>query len=92
MVSEEAGEWRLVGDPGADAVALLTRRNEERKTTDRRRLEGITNYATNADVCRVTQIREYFEGVTTPPCGRCDVCEPKLRRRRRRITRPGSDR
>jgi superfamily II DNA helicase RecQ len=74
-----------------DAVALLTRRNEERKTTDRRRLEGITEYATDGDVCRVVRVRKYFEGVEPPPCGRCDVCEPKLRRRRRRVRRPGSN-
>jgi ATP-dependent DNA helicase RecQ len=90
MVREENGGFVLVGDPGMDAVALLTRRNEERKTTDRRRLEGITSYANDGDTCRVIQIRKYFEGVEPPPCGRCDVCEPKLRRRRRRVRRPGS--
>jgi ATP-dependent DNA helicase RecQ len=86
MVQETNGEFKLVGDPGMDAVALLSKRNEERKTTDRRRLEGIIQYAEGNEVCRVVQIRTYFEGVVPPPCGRCDVCEPKLPRRRR-ITR-----
>ena len=90
LVKEEGGEFMLVGDPGTDAVALLSKRNEERKTTDRRRLEGITNYANDTEVCRVVLIRRYFEGVDPPPCGRCDVCEPKLRRRRRRPRRNDS--
>ena len=29
-------------------------------------------------------IRRYFEDGEPTPCGHCDVCEPKLRRRRRR--------
>jgi ATP-dependent DNA helicase RecQ len=90
LVSEINGEFMLVGDPGTDAVALLTRRNEERKTTDRRRLDGMVDYANNDEICRVIQIRNYFEGVEPPPCGRCDVCEPKLRRRRRRTRRSPS--
>ncbi len=90
MVKEENGGFVLVGDAGLDAVALLSKRNEERKTTDRRRLEGITDYANDTEVCRVVLIRRYFEGVDPPPCGRCDICEPKLRRRRRRPRRTES--
>jgi len=91
MVEETDAQFRLNGDPSLDeAVKLLTARNEERKTTDRRRLEGMTSYAEEEDVCRVVLIRNYFEGVEPPPCGRCDICEPKLRRRRRRTRRPPS--
>jgi len=89
MVEETDGEFRLVGDPGKDAVTLLSKRNEERKTTDRRRLDGIIDYAMETETCRVVAIRKYFEEIDTPPCGRCDICQPKLRRRRRR-RRPGS--
>lgn len=84
MVEETDGQFRLVGDPGMDAVTLLTKRNEERKTTDRRRLDSIVSYAEDDEVCRVVAIRKYFEDVEAPPCGRCDVCQPKLKRRRRR--------
>ena len=93
MVEEENGEFKLVGDPSLDdAVKLLSRRNEERKTTDRRRLEGMIGYATMSDECRVVTIRKYFEGIEPPPCGRCDVCEPKLPRRRRRSRRSSGSR
>ncbi len=84
MVEETDGKFLLVGDPGTDAVTLLTRRNEERKTTDRRRLDSIVNYAQDDETCRVVAIRRYFEDIETSPCGRCDVCQPKLKRRRRR--------
>ncbi len=84
MVEETDGKFLLVGDPGMDAVTLLTRRNEERKTTDRRRLDSIVNYAQDDETCRVVAIRRYFEDIETSPCGRCDVCQPKLKRRRRR--------
>ena len=67
-----------------EAVKLLSRRNEERKTTDRRRLESIIHYANNTEECRMMHIRRYFEDGEPTPCGHCDVCEPKLRRRRRR--------
>ncbi len=80
----------LVGDPGVDAVQLLSKRNEERKTTDRRRLDSIIEYAKELETCRVVFIRRYFEGADTPPCGRCDRCQPKLRRRRRRARRPAA--
>ncbi len=89
MVEERDGEFLLVGDPGVDAVQLLSKRNEERKTTDRRRLDTIVEYAQEAEICRVVFIRRYFEAIETAPCGRCDICQPKLRRRRRRSRRPG---
>jgi len=84
MVEETDGQFLLVGDPGMEAVTLLTRHNEERKTTDRRRLDSIVNYAKDDETCRVVAIRRYFEEIETSPCGRCDVCQPKLKRRRRR--------
>ncbi len=87
LVEEHDGEFRLIGDPGFDAVKLLSMKNEERKTTDRRRLDTIVEYASEIDTCRVVFIRQYFEGTDTPPCGRCDICQPKLRRRRRRSKR-----
>ena len=87
LVEEHEGEFRLIGDPGFDAVKLLSKRNEERKTTDRRRLDTIVEYANDIDTCRVVFIRRYFEGAETAPCGRCDICQPKLRRRRRRSKR-----
>jgi superfamily II DNA helicase RecQ len=73
----------------SEAVRLLSKGNEERKTTDRRRLDGMTNYANNIEECRVVHIRRYFEDGEPRPCGHCDVCEPKLRRRRRRSKRGG---
>ena len=57
MVEENEGKFLLVGDPGMDAVKLLTRRNEERKTTDRRRLDSIVNYAQDDETCRVIAAR-----------------------------------
>jgi ATP-dependent DNA helicase RecQ len=85
LVSETDAQFKLVGAIDVnDAVKLLSRRNEERKTTDRRRLETIINYANNKDECRMMHIRRYFEDGEPSPCGHCDVCEPKLRRRRRR--------
>jgi ATP-dependent DNA helicase RecQ len=84
IVVEEEGAFRLVGDPGVDAVQILSKKNEERRTQDRRRLEGMIEYATQSDDCRVMVIRRYFEDGEARSCGRCDVCEPKLRRRRRR--------
>ncbi|MBW2279379.1 MAG: ATP-dependent DNA helicase RecQ [Deltaproteobacteria bacterium] len=84
MVSESDGQFTLVGDPGMDAVTLLTKSNEERKTTDRRRLDGIVDYANETETCRMVAIRRYFEGVESAPCEQCDICQPKLRRRRRR--------
>jgi ATP-dependent DNA helicase RecQ len=91
LVEETEGMFKLIGDPGTDAVKLLSKRNEERKTTDRRRLQTLIDYANDTENCRVVTIRKYFEEIETPPCGRCDVCQPKLRRRRRRARRPGSD-
>lgn len=98
LVSEAEAGFTLVGAIDVnDAVKLLSRRNEERKTTDRRRLESIINYANNTTECRMMHIRRYFEDGEPAPCGHCDVCEPKLRRRRRRSKSgfrgpgPGSD-
>lgn len=88
LVEEEEGEFRLIGDPGVDAVKLLSKANEERRTQDRRRLDAMIQYATREDLCRVMMIREYFEDGEARPCGHCDICEPKLRRRRRR-RKPG---
>ncbi len=88
MVEETDGSFRLLGDPGDDAVRLLNKSYEERRTSDRRRLEGMTQYSTNNEECRVSQIRNHFEDGEPRPCGRCDVCQPKLRRRRRSRTRP----
>jgi len=91
MVKEEDGGFLLVGElPVKDAVKLLSRHNEERRTTDRRRLDGMVNYAQGAE-CHVMAIRRYFEDAEPTPCGACDICEPKLRRRRRRSkNRPSS--
>jgi ATP-dependent DNA helicase RecQ len=84
LVVEEEGAFRLIGQPKiGDAIKLLTRSNEERRTADRRRLDGMINYA-NGTECHVMHIRRYFEDAEPTPCGRCDICEPKLRRRRRR--------
>ena len=84
LVAEHEATFRLIGDPGVDAVKLLSMKNEERKTTDRRRLDTIVEYAGATETCRVVFIRRYFEELETAPCGRCDICQPKLRRRRRR--------
>jgi len=85
LVAETDAQFSLVGEIDVnDAVKLLSRRNEERKTTDRRRLETIIQYANNTTECRMMHIRRYFEDGEPTPCGHCDVCEPKLRRRRRR--------
>jgi ATP-dependent DNA helicase RecQ len=85
LVTETDAAFTLVGQIDVnDAVKLLSRRNEERKTTDRRRLESIIHYAGNTEECRMMHIRRYFEDGVPSPCGHCDVCEPKLRRRRRR--------
>ncbi len=84
LVEEREGAFQLVGDPGDDAVKLLNKRYEERRTADRRRLEGIVHYATQSDGCRVLLIRKYFEDAEPRVCLRCDICQPKLRRRRRR--------
>jgi ATP-dependent DNA helicase RecQ len=84
LVSEEDAGFRLIGSlPERDTVLLLSRRNEERRTTDRRRLDGMIEYATGTE-CHVMAIRRYFEDAEPTPCGVCDLCEPKLRRRRRR--------
>jgi ATP-dependent DNA helicase RecQ len=93
LVEEIDGAFRLVGSPSeleADAVKLLSRKYEERRTADRRRLDGMIEYATQTEECRVTLIRNYFEDGEPTPCGHCDICEPKLRRRRRRPQRTGS--
>jgi ATP-dependent DNA helicase RecQ len=84
MVEEVDGGFRMVGNPQQDAVKLLNRGYEERRTQDRRRLDGMIQYATQTDECRVSVIRRYFEDGELGSCQRCDVCEPKLRRRRRR--------
>ncbi len=90
LVEETDGEFTLVGSPDlAETVRLLSRHNEERKTQDRRRLDGMVNYADDSQVCRLVHIRRYFEDGEPSPCGHCDVCEPKLRRRRRRSKRGG---
>ncbi len=84
LVTEEEGAFRLTAKVElSDAVKLLTKTNEERRTADRRRLDGMVHYA-NTEECRVMYIRRYFEDEEPSPCGRCDICEPKLRRRRRR--------
>ncbi|HXX46648.1 MAG TPA: ATP-dependent DNA helicase RecQ, partial [Myxococcota bacterium] len=85
LVAETDGQFSLSREIDVnEAVKLLSRRNEERKTTDRRRLESIIHYANNTEECRMMHIRRYFEDGEPTPCGHCDVCEPKLRRRRRR--------
>jgi ATP-dependent DNA helicase RecQ len=85
LVSESDGEFSLVGTVAIDdAVRQLSKHSEERKTTDRRRLDSIIHYADNETECRVVHIRRYFEDGEPRPCGHCDICEPKLRRRRRR--------
>ena len=88
LVEEADGEFTLVGNPDvAEAVKLLAKYNEERKTADRRRLDGMVHYADANSECRLMHIRRYFEDGEPTPCGHCDVCEPKLRRRRRRSRR-----
>ncbi len=91
LVEEADGEFTLVGNPDlSEALQLLSKNNEERKTADRRRLDGMINYANDSEVCRLVHIRRYFEDGEPPPgCEHCDVCEPKLRRRRRRSRRGG---
>jgi ATP-dependent DNA helicase RecQ len=84
LVEEVDGGFRLIGDPGQDAVKILNKGYEERRTQDRRRLDSMIHYATQTDECRVVVIRRYFQDGEPSPCGRCDICEPKLRRRRRR--------
>lgn len=85
LVAETDGQFSLSREIDVnEAVKLLSRRNEERKTTDRRRLESIIHYANNTEECRMMHIRRYFEDGEPTPCGHCDICEPKLRRRRRR--------
>ena len=85
LVAETDGQFSLSREIDVnEAVKLLSRRNEERKTTDRRRLESIIHYANNTEECRMMHITRYFEDGEPAPCGHCDVCEPKLRRRRRR--------
>ena len=85
LVHEVDGEFSLTGEIAIpDVVRLLSKHNEERKTTDRRRLDSIIDYANNDSECRVAHIRRYFEDGEPRNCGHCDVCEPKLRRRRRR--------
>jgi ATP-dependent DNA helicase RecQ len=85
LVSESDGEFRMSGSVAIDEIVkLLSKYNEERKTTDRRRLDSIVHYAENESECRVVHIRRYFEDGEPRPCGHCDICEPKLRRRRRR--------
>ncbi len=91
LVQEETGAFRLIGQFDGDVVKLLSKGNEERRTQDRRRLDGMIHYATQGEICRVAIIREYFEDGEPTPCGHCDVCQPKLKRRRRR-TRPVSSR
>ena len=71
-----------------DAVKLLSRKYEERRTADRRRLDGMIQYSVQTEQCRVAVIRNYFEDGEPTPCGHCDICEPKLRRRRRRSKKP----
>ena len=84
LVTEEEGAFRLTAKVElSEAVKLLTKTNEERRTADRRRLDGMVHYA-NTEECRVMYIRRYFEDDEPTPCGCCDICEPKLRRRRRR--------
>ncbi len=90
LVEEVEGEFTLVGSPDlAETVKLLSKHNEERKTQDRRRLDGMIKYADDTDECRMVHIRRYFEDGEPTACGHCDVCEPKLRRRRRRSRRGG---
>jgi hypothetical protein len=85
LIEEVDGEFSLRGEiEVTEVVKLLSKGNEERKTTDRRRLDSIINYATNESECRLVHIRRYFEDGEPRACGTCDVCEPKLRRRRRR--------
>ena len=91
LVQEEDGAFRLIGKFDGDIVKLLSKGNEERRTQDRRRLDGMIHYATQLDTCRVAIIREYFEDGERTACARCDICQPKLKRRRRRA-RPLSGR
>ncbi len=95
LVEEIDGSFRLVGNVTSledDAVKLLSRSYEERRTADRRRLDGMIQYATQLEECRVTIIRKYFEDGEPTSCGHCDVCEPKLRRHRRRSKRTSDSR
>ncbi len=91
LIAETDGEFELQQEIEiSEVVQLLSKGNEERKTTDRRRLDSIINYANNDSECRVIHIRRYFEDGEPRACGVCDVCEPKLRRRRRRSKGGGS--
>ncbi|MEE8558400.1 MAG: RecQ family ATP-dependent DNA helicase [Myxococcota bacterium] len=87
LVEEVDGAFQLIGDVENlenDAVRMLAKNYEERRTADRRRLDGMIHYATETEDCRVCMIRNYFEDGEPTRCGHCDICEPKLRRRRRR--------
>jgi ATP-dependent DNA helicase RecQ len=69
---------RAGGEPDPQALLRLARTYEERRASDRARLEQVMGYAQTAE-CRWARLLEYFEDRPLEgPCGRCDNCRTPI--------------
>ncbi len=48
--------------------------NEDRKDRFEKRIQAISYYASQADICRSRLLLSYFDENKTDDCGQCDVC------------------
>lgn len=58
------------------------------KETMQAEIEGVLTYINNQDRCRMEVILAYFNEKNTQPCGLCDVCERRGRKKKRGVTQP----
>jgi ATP-dependent DNA helicase RecQ len=58
----------------ADRLPLDLRRLEERKKLSLGKTKAMTEYVGSAHRCRMQMIQDYFNEVSSQPCGICDIC------------------
>lgn len=67
--------------PETSDLFIDTQKVSERKKAFEKRLHAMKGYATQKEVCRSIYINQYFGGGTIDPCGICDVCLEKKKKR-----------
>jgi ATP-dependent DNA helicase RecQ len=62
--------------PREDAAHLSVdwKRLDERRKLHVSKMKAMVNYVTQARICRMQVMQEYFDELDTKPCGMCDVC------------------
>jgi ATP-dependent DNA helicase RecQ len=93
LVQRTRGKLAVIAQPTGDDLDRVLGAYEERRRSDRERLEAMMRYGETVE-CRARWLRRYFGDPEGEPCLRCDncrhpaaVCAPRARLRRAKRTR-----